>query len=147
MSVHPTWVHVVCPSGAEESHTKSRIYTRVPKGSPLSPASKAGDTLTPSAARHSSKCRHRKPGPPSRSLTSTLPASTSTRFYSLTTSKTAIATSTSIFTTAPQTDHVPYSQKSNRRREDTAVRTTAHNYQAFATHRSHDRTNATTTLS
>ena len=69
----------------------------------------------------------------------------STRFYSLTTS-TAIATSTSIFTTAPQTDHVPYSQKSNSR-EDTAVRTTAHNYQAFATHRSHDRTNATTTLS
>ena len=75
----------------------------------------------------------------------------STRFYfyplaySLTTS-TAIATSTSIFTTAPQTDHVPYSQKSNSR-EDTAVRTTAHNYQAFATHRSHDRTNATAILS
>ena len=23
-SVHPTWVHVVCPSGAEESRTKSR---------------------------------------------------------------------------------------------------------------------------
>ena len=50
----------------------SAIYTRVPKGSPLSPASKAGDTLTPSAARHSSKCRHRTPGPPSRSHTSTL---------------------------------------------------------------------------
>ena len=96
------------------------IYTRVPKGSPLSPASKAGDTLTPSAARHSSKCRHRKPGPPSRSLTSTLPASTSTRFYSLATS-TAIATSTSIFTTAPQTDHVPWRSVAGEYRKSASI--------------------------
>ena len=45
--------------------------------------------------------------------------------------------STPIFTTAPQTDHVPYSQKNNSR-EDTAARTTAQNHQPLATHRSHE---------
>ena len=110
--VHPTWVHVVSAPAGQNSHQPNHvfIYTRVPKGSPLSPASKAGDTLTPSAARHSSK---KMPTPHTGVPLSLSLTSASTRFYQLLQPQSQ--TSTPIFAPAQQTNHVPYSQKSNSR--------------------------------